>query len=93
LVIIPYAKCKHRNGFSVSRMDGCQSMMTNVLDDSTGTTTKNVAKVWEAILKDRRRRIHDVCNISGPLYRTCQRILSLWAQHAAHCSKIHTKAD
>jgi hypothetical protein len=30
---MPYAKCKPMNGFSVSRMDGCQLMMNSVLDD------------------------------------------------------------
>jgi len=30
---------------------------------SAGTTKENVAKVREALLEDRRRKIHDVCNI------------------------------
>jgi hypothetical protein len=42
----------------------------------TGTTTKNVAKVPEAILEDQRQTIHDVCDIVKLLYGTCQRILS-----------------
>jgi hypothetical protein len=43
---------------------------------STGTTTKNVPKVREAILEDRRRTIHDVCDIVKLSHGTCQRILS-----------------
>jgi transposase len=43
---------------------------------ATGTTTENVAKVRETIREDRRRKIHDVCNIVGLSYGTCQRILS-----------------
>jgi hypothetical protein len=43
---------------------------------STGTTTENVAKVRGTIREDRRRTIHDVCNIVGLSYGTCQRILS-----------------
>jgi len=43
---------------------------------STVTTTENVAKLREAILENRRPTIHDVCNIVGLSYRTCQRILS-----------------
>jgi hypothetical protein len=42
---------------------------------STGTMTENVAKVREAIWQDRRRTIHDICNIVRLLYGTCQRIL------------------
>jgi len=29
----------------------------------TRTTIENVAKLWEAILEDRQRTIHSVCNI------------------------------
>jgi hypothetical protein len=43
---------------------------------STGTTTENVAKVRQAILEDRRRTIHDVCDIVKLSCGTCQRILS-----------------
>jgi hypothetical protein len=43
---------------------------------SAGTTTENVAKVREAILEDRRRTIHEVCDIVKLSYGTCQRILS-----------------
>jgi hypothetical protein len=43
---------------------------------STGTTTENVAKVRETIREDQRCTIHDVCNIVGLSYGTCQRILS-----------------
>jgi len=43
---------------------------------SNGTTTEKVAKVWETLLEDRRRTIHNVCNIVGLSYGTCQRILS-----------------
>jgi hypothetical protein len=32
---------------------------------STSTTPENIAKVREAILADRRRTIHDVCEIVG----------------------------
>jgi hypothetical protein len=32
---------------------------------STSTTLENIAKVLEAILADRRRTIHDVCEIVG----------------------------
>jgi hypothetical protein len=32
---------------------------------STSTTPENIAKVHEAILADRRRTIHDVCEIVG----------------------------
>ena len=42
---------------------------------STVTTTENVAKVREAVLEDRRRMIHDVCNTVGLSYGTCQRIM------------------
>jgi histone-lysine N-methyltransferase SETMAR len=44
---------------------------TSVDDDersgrpSTSTTSENIAKVREAILADRRRTIHDVCEIVG----------------------------
>ena len=55
---------------------------------STIATTVNVEKVQEVILEDRTRRILDVCNIVGLSYGACRRILSLWTQHAAHCSKI-----
>jgi hypothetical protein len=43
---------------------------------STSTTSKNIAKVREAILADRRRTIHDVCEIVGLSYGTVQCILS-----------------
>ena len=43
---------------------------------STGTKTENMAKVRQAILEDRRRTIHDVCNIVGLSYGTCQGMLS-----------------
>jgi hypothetical protein len=43
---------------------------------STGTSTENVAEVREAILEDRTRMIHNVCNIVKLSYGTCQRILS-----------------
>jgi hypothetical protein len=43
---------------------------------STGSTTENVAEVLEAILEDRRRTIHDICDIVKLSYKTCQRILS-----------------
>jgi histone-lysine N-methyltransferase SETMAR len=43
---------------------------------STSTTPENIAKVREAILADRRRTIHDVCEIVGLSYGTVQRILS-----------------
>jgi hypothetical protein len=43
---------------------------------STSTTPENMAKVREAILADRRRTIHDVCEIVGLSYGTVQRILS-----------------
>jgi histone-lysine N-methyltransferase SETMAR len=55
---------------------------TSVDDDelsgrpSTSTTPENVAKVREVIREDRRRTIHDVCNIVGLSYGTCQRIWS-----------------
>jgi len=42
----------------------------------TVTMTENVAKVQEAILEDRQQMIHDVWNIVGWLYGTCQRTLS-----------------
>jgi hypothetical protein len=42
---------------------------------STGTTTENVAKVREAILEDRRRTIHDVCDIVKQSCGMCQQIL------------------
>jgi hypothetical protein len=37
---------------------------------------ENVAKVCEVICEDRRRTIHDVCNLLVLSYGTCQRILS-----------------
>ena len=43
---------------------------------SAETTTENVAKVREDILEDGRRTIHDVCNIVGLSYVTCQGLLS-----------------
>jgi histone-lysine N-methyltransferase SETMAR len=55
---------------------------TSVNDDehsgqpSTSTTPENIPKVREAILVDRRRTIHDVCEIVGLSYGTVQRILS-----------------
>jgi hypothetical protein len=54
---------------------------TSVDDDerserpSTSTTPENIAKVREAILADRRRTIHDVCEIVGLSYGIVQRIL------------------
>jgi hypothetical protein len=42
----------------------------------TGIMTENVAEVREAILEDRRRTIHDVCDIVKLSYGICQRILS-----------------
>jgi hypothetical protein len=44
-------------------------------DERSGrrTTTENVAKVREAIQEDRRRTIHDVCDIVKRSYGTCQR--------------------
>jgi hypothetical protein len=38
-------------------------------------TTENVAKVREAILRDRRQKNHDVCDVVKVSYGTCQRIL------------------
>jgi hypothetical protein len=55
---------------------------TSVDDDersgrpSTSATPENIAKVREAILADRRRTIHNVCEIVGLSYGTVQRILS-----------------
>jgi histone-lysine N-methyltransferase SETMAR len=37
---------------------------------STSTTPDNIAKVREAILADRRRTIHDICEIVGLSYGT-----------------------
>jgi hypothetical protein len=54
---------------------------TSVVDDersgrpSTSTTPENIANVREAILADRMRNIHDVCEIVGLSYGTIQRIL------------------
>jgi hypothetical protein len=42
---------------------------------STSTTPENIAKVREATLADRRRNIHDACEIVGLSYGTVQRIL------------------
>jgi histone-lysine N-methyltransferase SETMAR len=59
---------------------------TSVDDDersgrpSTSTTPENIAKVREAILADRRRTIHDVCEIVGLSYGTIQRIF----EHETH---------
>jgi hypothetical protein len=36
---------------------------------STRTPPENIANVHEAILADRRRTIHDVCEIAGQSYR------------------------
>jgi hypothetical protein len=53
---------------------------TSVDDDelsgraSTSTTPENIVKVREANLADRRRTIHDVCEIGGLSYGTVQRI-------------------
>jgi hypothetical protein len=33
LVMMPWAKHRPVNGLSISRTDGCQSMIKNVLDD------------------------------------------------------------
>jgi len=41
----------------------------------TGTTTENMANVWEAIPENRRRTIYNVSSIVGLSYETCQRIL------------------
>jgi hypothetical protein len=55
---------------------------TSVDDDersgrpSTSKTPENIANVHEAILADRRRTIHDVCEIVGLSYGTVQRIPS-----------------
>jgi hypothetical protein len=43
---------------------------------STSTTPESIAKVREAILTDRRRTNHDVCEIIGLSYGTVQRILA-----------------
>jgi hypothetical protein len=43
---------------------------------STSTTPEILANVREAILSDRRRTIHDVCEIVGLSYGTVQRILA-----------------
>jgi histone-lysine N-methyltransferase SETMAR len=43
---------------------------------STSTTPENIVKVREAIIVDRRRTIHDVCEIVGLSYRTVQHILA-----------------
>jgi hypothetical protein len=43
---------------------------------STSTTPENIRNVREAILADRRRTIHDVCDIVGLSYGTVQRILA-----------------
>jgi Transposase. len=82
-----WAKCRPTNGLSVSRIDRCQSM-TSILDELRPEhTIKNVAKVQEAILEDKRRTIHDICNIVGLLYGTCQQILSAeqWSKGIPHC--------
>jgi hypothetical protein len=42
---------------------------------STGTTTENMAEMREAVLEDRMRTIHDVCDIVKLSYGTCQQIL------------------
>jgi hypothetical protein len=55
---------------------------TSVDDDersgrpSTSTTPENIANVREAILADRRRTIHDVCEIVRLSYGTVKRILA-----------------
>jgi hypothetical protein len=55
---------------------------TSVDDDersgrtSTSTTPENIADVREAILADRRRTFHDVCEIVGLSYGSVQRILA-----------------
>jgi hypothetical protein len=55
---------------------------TSVDDDersgrsSTSTTQGNIPKVRKAILADRRRTIHDVCEIVGLSYGTVQCILA-----------------
>jgi len=55
---------------------------TSVNDDelsgrpSTSTTPENIAKAHEAILADRRKTIHDVCEIIGLSYGTVQCILA-----------------
>jgi histone-lysine N-methyltransferase SETMAR len=47
-------------------------------DERSGRPSENIAKVCEAILADRRRTIHDVCEIVlvGLSYGTVQRILA-----------------
>jgi histone-lysine N-methyltransferase SETMAR len=55
---------------------------TNVDEDersgrpSTNATPKNIVKVRDAFLADRRQTIHDVCEISGLSHGTVQRILA-----------------
>jgi histone-lysine N-methyltransferase SETMAR len=55
---------------------------TSVDDDehsgrlSTSTTPENIPQVHNAILADRRRTIHDVCEIVGLSYRAVQCILA-----------------
>jgi hypothetical protein len=43
---------------------------------STSTKSENIAKGREAILADRRRNIHDVCEIVGLSYGTVLHILA-----------------
>jgi hypothetical protein len=59
---------------------------------STGTMTKNVAKVREVILENQRRKIHDVCDIVKLSYGMYQRILlqelNMWHTAAKFVTKI-----
>jgi hypothetical protein len=62
-------------GTNTSRTDERVSMM-NILDDHQQAQHQETAKVREAILADRRRTIHDVCEVVGLSNGTIQRILA-----------------
>jgi len=73
------AMSQSKTFFMVQTLQGGR---TSVDDDersgrpSTRTTPENIAKGREAILADRRKTIHDVCEIVGLSYGTVQRILA-----------------
>jgi hypothetical protein len=59
---------------NTSRTDERLSTTMSVLYDCRKAQHRKTANVREAILADRRRIIHDVCEIIGLSYSTVQRI-------------------
>jgi hypothetical protein len=77
LVMTLWVRCKPMTGLIGFKMAERQLMIINGLDDlQLAQHWKNVAKVHKVFHEGRSRMIHDVCNVVGLSYRTCQRILS-----------------